>query len=140
MIIQVFFKFHDFSMHGAFFLLIFQVIHDFQSLWEPCLLFTGILLLPQSHRTIGHATDKKFKFVCMPVSFVSYTDFLGVCCVKSIGVCSIRWHFPTDSMDQVIRYLSVYPEIAQSLYVMSKNSSVTYMCPIFVQFISGDVK
>ena len=29
-----FFKFHDFSMHGTF-LVIFQVFHDFQSLWEP---------------------------------------------------------------------------------------------------------
>ena len=31
---KFFFKFHDFSMHGTFFL-IFQVFHDFQSLWEP---------------------------------------------------------------------------------------------------------
>ena len=30
-----FFQFHDFSMHGTF-LVIFQVFHDFQSLWEPC--------------------------------------------------------------------------------------------------------
>ena len=29
-----FFTFHDFSMHGPF-LVIFQVFHDFQSLWEP---------------------------------------------------------------------------------------------------------
>ena len=35
MIIQVFFKFHDFSMHETFFI-IFQVFHDFQSLLEPC--------------------------------------------------------------------------------------------------------
>ena len=35
MIIQLFFKFHDFSMHGTFFVF-FQVFHDFQSLWEPC--------------------------------------------------------------------------------------------------------
>ena len=35
-IIQVFFKFHDFSMHGTFFA-IFQVFHDFQSSAEPCL-------------------------------------------------------------------------------------------------------
>ena len=34
MIFQVFFKFHDFSMHGTF-LVIFLVFHDFQSLWEP---------------------------------------------------------------------------------------------------------
>ena len=27
-----FFEFHDFSMHGIFFLVIFQDIHDFQSL------------------------------------------------------------------------------------------------------------
>ena len=30
-----FFKFHDFSMHGTFFV-IFQDFHEFQSLWEPC--------------------------------------------------------------------------------------------------------
>ena len=36
MIIQMFFKFHDFSTHGTFFV-IFQVFHDFQSLWEPCI-------------------------------------------------------------------------------------------------------
>ena len=30
-----FFKFHDFSMLGTFWL-IFQVFHGFQSLWEPC--------------------------------------------------------------------------------------------------------
>ena len=29
-----FIKFHDFSMHGTV-LVIFQVFHDFQSLWEP---------------------------------------------------------------------------------------------------------
>ena len=36
MIIQGFFKFHDFSMHGTV-LVIFQVFHDFQRLWEPCI-------------------------------------------------------------------------------------------------------
>ena len=35
MIIQAFFKFQDFSMHGTI-LAIFQVFHDFQSLWELC--------------------------------------------------------------------------------------------------------
>ena len=34
MIIQGFFKFHDFSIYGTF-LMIFQVFHDFQCLWEP---------------------------------------------------------------------------------------------------------
>ena len=36
MIIQVFFKFRDFSMHGTFFR-DFQVFHDFKSSWEPCI-------------------------------------------------------------------------------------------------------
>ena len=31
---KVFFKFHDFSMHGTFFS-DFLGFHDFQSLWEP---------------------------------------------------------------------------------------------------------
>ena len=33
--IQIFFKFHDFFMHGTF-LVIFQFFIDFQSVWEPC--------------------------------------------------------------------------------------------------------
>ena len=32
-----FYKFHDFSMHGTF-LVIFQFFHEFQSLWEPCIM------------------------------------------------------------------------------------------------------
>ena len=36
MIIQGFFKFHDFPCMEPF-LVIFQVFHDFQNLWEPCI-------------------------------------------------------------------------------------------------------
>ena len=32
-------------MHGTFFLVIFQVFHDFQSLWEPCLCMRAVKAL-----------------------------------------------------------------------------------------------
>ena len=47
MIIQVF-KLHDFSMHGTFFS-DFQVFHDFQSLWEPC------IIKRTCHQTVLHS-------------------------------------------------------------------------------------
>ena len=40
-----FFRFHDFSMHGTFFLVIFQVFHYFHSLWEPCYFLANCDLL-----------------------------------------------------------------------------------------------
>ena len=58
-----FFKFHDFSMHG-FLCVIFQVFHDFQSLWEP--LFLNVCYLGASEVNVN-AAKSETNMICYNV-------------------------------------------------------------------------